>query len=219
MKTPIFSSGGCGPGLSDHPGAPASSTEMPASVLEPLQARSSASGTNPFEQYEAPDTSAQISETGGACTAFASVPDRDSGGGHAGNSSPVLYPEGLPRFLGLLRPTMTFGIGHSTLSRGMDFIAHFVAVTTLVCFFGIIITVSWMQKLCLPLVRYWNHNYTLGFGAFMAVLGESLRCRFRRTSVVHPRNRLTREHCRLLNWSPAGAWSVVDMIHALELFA
>lgn len=170
MKSPIFSSRNNGPGLIDEPGGPANSADLPASVLEPLQAKSGSSCTNPFGQYETQDTSQRDSQAGGACTAFAAASGISSDGGHMGHTASVLYPEGLPKFLGLLRPAMTFGIGHSTLSRGMDFIAHFVAITTLACFFGVLTAVSWMQKLCLPIASYWDHNCTLGFGGFTAVL-------------------------------------------------
>lgn len=170
MKPPIFPTRGCGPALDDQPGVSGNSVDMPASVLEPLHARSGASATNPFREYDTQESPQQLTQVGGARTAFASVSDRTSGGEHRENAPLVLYPEGLPKFLGLLRPTMTFGICNSTLSRGMDFIAHFVAITTVVCFLGILITVSWMQKLCLPIARQWNGNYTFGFGAFMAIL-------------------------------------------------
>lgn len=170
IKTSIFLIRGCGPALDDQPGVSRNSADMPASVLEPLHARSGTSATNPFGEYDAQESSQQLTQVGGARTAFASVSDRTSGGEHRENASPVLYPEGLPKFLGVLRPTMTFGICNSTLSRGMDFIAHFVAITTVVCFLGILFAVSWMQKLCLPIARQWNGNYTFGFGAFMAIL-------------------------------------------------
>lgn len=156
--------------MTDQPGGPANGAHMPASVLEPLQARSDSSCTNPFGQYDTHDTSQQTSEAGEARTAFAAASGLTSDGGHMENAASVLYPEGLPKFLGLFHPAMTFGIGYSTLSRGMDFIAHFVAVTTMVCLFGVLTAVSWMQKLCLPIVSHWDHNYSLGFGAFMVVL-------------------------------------------------
>ncbi|KAL8270945.1 hypothetical protein Esti_005157 [Eimeria stiedai] len=170
MSSPIFSGRACGPWLSDQPGGPTDADDLRASVLEPLQRGRDSSGTNPFEAPESNDAFPKITQVGEARTAFASGSSCRARGGHAAHASNVLYPEGLPKFLGLLRPTMTFGIGHSTLSRGMDFIAHFVAITTMVSFLGLLFAVSWMQKLCLPIVRHWDRNYTFGLGAFTVLL-------------------------------------------------
>ncbi|KAL8453237.1 hypothetical protein Emag_001969 [Eimeria magna] len=160
------------PVQSDQPGRPADADDLRASVLEPLQRSSDSYGTNPFEAPESDDAFPKITHVGEAQTAFASASSSRTGGGRAAHASSMLYPEGLPKFLGLLRPTMTFGIGHSTLSRGMDFIAHFVAITTMVSFLGLLFAVSWMQKLCLPIVRHWDRNYTFGLGAFTVLLAN-----------------------------------------------
>ncbi|CDJ43223.1 hypothetical protein, conserved [Eimeria tenella] len=183
MKPAIFPKRGSGNALSPQADLAASGTEMPASVLEPLQARSSSSSScssssNPFDAYgDAPPEAPGVKPRPGALTAFAAAPESQSAGGSsrgaaaaAAASAAVLYPEGLPKFLGLLRPTITFGVGRLTLSRGMDFIAHFVAVSTLVFFVFILFAVNWMQKLCLPIVSNWTHNCTLAVGAFMALL-------------------------------------------------
>ncbi|KAL8451843.1 hypothetical protein Emed_001723 [Eimeria media] len=171
MNSQIFSGRACGPWLSDQPGRPADADDLRASVLEPLQRSRDSCGTNPFEAPESDDAFPKITHVGEARTAFASASStRGGGGGRAAHASSVLYPEGLPKFLGLLRPTMTFGIGHSTLSRGMDFIAHFVAITTMVSFLALLVAVSWMQKLCLPIARHWDRHYTFGLGAFTILL-------------------------------------------------
>ncbi|CDJ64754.1 hypothetical protein, conserved [Eimeria necatrix] len=182
MKPAIFPKRGSGNGLSPQAELSSSGTEMPASVLEPLQARSSSSSSsssssNPFDAYgDAPPEAPGVKPRAGALTAFAAAPESQAAGSSgrgaaaAAASAAVLYPEGLPKFLGLLRPTITFGVGRLTLSRGMDFIAHFVAVSTLVFFVFILFAVNWMQKLCLPIVSNWTHNCTLAVGAFMALL-------------------------------------------------
>lgn len=158
--------------MADKLGSRTNTVELPASVLEPLQAKKSAPSTNPFEAYDARDIAQQNVQTEAACTAFASVCDNTSGGGSVQNVASIVYPEGLPKFMGLLRPTITFGIGYSTLSRGMTFTAHFVAVTTWIIYFGVLLAVSWMQKVCMPIARHWDFNYTIGFGVFSALLGE-----------------------------------------------
>ncbi|XP_026190183.1 uncharacterized protein LOC34623839 [Cyclospora cayetanensis] len=173
MNPSFFPGRGCGNGLLQQADIPAKSEEMPASVLEPLQSsREDVTSTNPFDDYEGdPSASSHISQAKASSTAFAATGDSGSRGGHMRNAaSSVLYPEGLPRFLGVLQPTVSFGLYRSTLSRGMDFIAHFVALTTLLSFFATILAISWMQKLCLPIAKQWNSNYTLVFGAFMALL-------------------------------------------------
>ncbi|OEH78575.1 hypothetical protein cyc_08006 [Cyclospora cayetanensis] len=176
MNPSFFPGRGCGNGLLQQADIPAKSEEMPASVLEPLQSsREDVTSTNPFDDYEGdPSASSHISQAKASSTAFAATGDSGSRGGHMRNAaSSVLYPEGLPRFLGVLQPTVSFGLYRSTLSRGMDFIAHFVALTTLLSFFATILAISWMQKLCLPIAKQWNSNYTLVFGAFMALLVAS----------------------------------------------
>lgn len=184
MNSPFMSNRGAkGSGLPDESKGAASpsphGTELPASVLEPLRARdidinaNINANTNPFVHYEGASSS-PAPPPGEASTAFASSSANECETRRQINSS-VLYPEGLPLFLGFLKPTTTFGVCRCTLSRGMDFIAHFVAVTTLICFLLFLFIIKWMQKLCLPIATHWDHRFTLGIGALMALLGKKAK--------------------------------------------